>query len=119
MASWFFPVDSLRRLFPVPFLPHSVRESLPTLLETATDKTQELADDVAAGTAALVRWSADSLVKVGGSLAEGVVRQALLPIHAQRLSTLRVSSAVKAERAALMPPPPSSTEGNKVCPFGI
>lgn len=45
---------------------------------------------------------------------EGVVRQALMPVHARRMSALRVQDAVKAEEKLLAPPSPRQREAGQV-----
>lgn len=62
------------------------------------------ADRVVSGTLQRVEAAGSGLwamaVRVGGPAVDQVVRQALLPIHAQRMSALRVQEVVEAERKA-------------------
>lgn len=98
-------------------------QSLPTLLETAAEDAQVVAGNVATGTAAGLEAAAaalwGALAELGGSTVDQAVRQALLPIHSQHMSALRVSAAINAERAALLPPPPSQGRHIPVYSYGL
>lgn len=79
---------------------------MPTLLqmEGANNLTDSRENGVMAGLEATGTSLWEAAVEIGGPVADQVVRQALMPIHTRRMSTLRVREAVDAQRAALGPP---------------
>lgn len=91
---------------------------VPTLIEVAAEDAEAIVDGIATETFAGMEAAGAAVWKTAVDLAspaiEGFVRRALMPVHARRMSALRVQDAVKAEAKLLAPPSPRQREADPV-----